>query len=458
MKKIISCRRALVFVYAAMGLVLLPQGQAADSFEWNASKRRISAEVNAWPLPRLLEKISNATGWEIYVEPGTTFTASAKFQNLPLGEALHSLLGGLNFALVPQTNAAARLYVFQTTMQAATQMVAGEAKLRKSADPAEPIPNQLVVTVKPGTDIEALARQFGAKVVGRVPGLNTYLLEFPDATATQTARPLLSANGAVAAVDSNFLAARPTPPQPLLASSSPFANMRAKASSAGTPTVGLIDTWVDAKGGGDLAGFLQPAISVAGPAAGADGTPSHGTSMAWTIVQAAGGDVRILPVDVYGRNETTTTFAVADGIYRAVNAGANPINLSLTSAGDSAFLRQVIQQAHSQGVVFYAAAGNEPVVAPMYPAAYPEVVSVTAGSQAGNLASFANRSSTVDVVGPGSSMVSYDGQSWMVTGTSTSAAWVSGKAAGVAAGRPGVTAAEVQAAVVKGLPKPALAP
>ena len=63
--------------------------------------------------------------------------------------------------------------------------------------------------------------------------------------------------------------------------------------------------------------------------------------MAWTIVQAAGGDVRILPVDVYGGNEMTTTFAVAEGIYRAVNAGANPINLSLTSAGDSAFLRHI---------------------------------------------------------------------------------------------------------------------
>ncbi|MCX6895504.1 MAG: S8 family serine peptidase, partial [Verrucomicrobia bacterium] len=171
------------------------------------------------------------------------------------------------------------------------------------------------------------------------------------------------------------------------------------------------------------------------------------------IVRAAGGNVRILPVDVYGGNETTTTFNVASGIYRAVNAGANPINLSLTSAGDSAFLRQVIQQAHAQGVAFYAAAGNEPVTTPMYPAAYPEVVSVTAGNQSGSPANFANRSSTVDVVAPGGSVVCYDGQSWMVTGTSASAAYVSGKAAGAAANNPGAPAMQVQAAVVNALPK-----
>ena len=41
--------------------------------------------------------------------------------------------------------------------------------------------------------------------------------------------------------------------------------------------------------------------------------------------------IKVLPVDVYGNNVSTTTFDVAQGIYRAVNAGANVINLSLGS-------------------------------------------------------------------------------------------------------------------------------
>jgi len=124
----------------------------------------------------------------------------------------------------------------------------------------------------------------------------------------------------------------------------------------GAPIVGLPDTYVDPDISCNLKGYVLPGISVAGKAAPANGTPTHGTAMAETIVRAAGGNVKILPVDVYGPNATTTTFDVANGIYQAVNAGANPINLSLGSSGDSAFLHYVITQAHKQGVAFFAAA------------------------------------------------------------------------------------------------------
>ena len=444
----------LRYIVVLVVLALAPvASRAADSFAWDARQKQISAEVGSWPLPVLLQKVTAATGWRVYVEPGTRFTASAKFQKLPLGEALHALLGDLNFALVPQSNAPARLYVFHTSLQAATQLIAAEPERGKKIDTSKPIPNQLVVTVKPGTDIEALARQLGAKVVGKVDGLNTYLLEFPDAAATDAARASLGGNASVVAVDSNYHVLNPTPLQQLMASSAPFSDLKVKPAGDGSPKVILIDTGLNPNAC-NLGGYLLPAISVAGAAPAAGALPSHGTSMAETIVHSAGGNVLVQPVDVYGANETTTTFNVANGIYQGVNAGGTIVNLSLTSAGDSMFLRQVIQQAHAQGVSFFAAAGNEPVTTPMYPAAYPEVVSVTAGSQNGNVAGYANRSSTVDVVAPSGSVVCYDGQSWVVTGTSASAAWVSGKAAQVQAGNPGSTAAQVQATVVGGLPKP----
>ena len=91
--------------------------------------------------------------------------------------------------------------------------------------------------------------------------------------------------------------------------------------------------------------------------------------------------VKILPVDVYGNSPTTTTFDVASGIYQAINAGATVINLSLGSSGDSEFLHNVIKSGAAQGVLFFAAAGNEPTTAPSYPAAYPEVMAVTAGAE-----------------------------------------------------------------------------
>ena len=195
-------------------LAFAPVAYAADSFVWNAQQKQISADVQSWPLPVLLQKISTATGWQVFVEPGATATPSAKFKELPLGEALHELLGDLNFALVPETNAAPRLYVFHTTMQAATQRIeAADRKVSRKPN-AKPIPNQLVVTVKPGVDIEALAAKLGAKIIGRAGKLNTYLLEFPNEAATLSALATLKANPDVAAVDYNY---NMNPPAPQLA-------------------------------------------------------------------------------------------------------------------------------------------------------------------------------------------------------------------------------------------------
>jgi subtilisin family serine protease len=67
----------------------------------------------------------------------------------------------------------------------------------------------------------------------------------------------------------------------------------------------------------------------------------------------------------------------------------------------------------------------------MYPAAYPEVLAVSAGNRQGEFAPYANRGPFVDLVLPGSGIVPYGGDSWLVTGTSTATAYASGAAAGL---------------------------
>ena len=145
-----------------------------------------------------------------------------------------------------------------------------------------------------------------------------------------------------------------------------------------------------------------------------------------------GTRVRILNVDVYGGNPTTTMFDVALGVYKAINGGANIINLSLSGDGNSDLLHNVIKSGHDQGVLFFAAAGNEPTPQLTYPAAYPEVMAVTAGDRNGQLAAYANRGDFVDMVAPGSGIVNFQGQSYLVSGTSVSTASVTGAVAGKA--------------------------
>ncbi|MEY2466896.1 MAG: thermitase [Verrucomicrobiota bacterium] len=409
---------------------------AAEILNWNTNQNRVSAQLQSVQLLPLLEGIAKSTGWQVYLESNTTLNVSTKFQNLPPGDALRMLLGNLNFALVPENNSRSRLYVFRTSQANATQLIR-PAELSSAASRSHKLANELIITLKPGVKIDGIACLGTAKITGRVEALNTYRLAFKDEAAAQSARECFQKNPDVASIDSNF-SIDPPPSQKLVANPAADLELKPKANDGDCQVIiGLIDTAV-ASLGKNMDAFMMPALSVGGDAAPSKDL-THGTAMAETILQgvqanSAGNNssVKILPVDVYGANASTSTFEVAQGIYKAVNAGANVINLSLGSDGDSAFLHTLIQNASKQGVVFFGAAGNQPVTTPVYPAAYSEVNAVTAGSRPGQIADYANRGSFVDLMTPGTSVVPYQGQSYAVSGTSTATAFASGIAAALA--------------------------
>jgi subtilisin family serine protease len=111
-------------------------------------------------------------------------------------------------------------------------------------------------------------------------------------------------------------------------------------------------------------------------------------------------------------------------------------------------LEQTIQSLRNQGVLIVAAAGNDPTATRVYPAAYPDVLAVTAADRQGKIAPYATRGDFVDLLAPGSSLVQLHQQSYLVTGTSPAAAHVSGTAAGYLA-RSGATATTVYARLLQ---------
>ena len=157
--------------------------------------------------------------------------------------------------------------------------------------------------------------------------------------------------------------------------------------------------------------------------------------MAETILRAvsqqgASSSVRILPVDVYGSSETATTWNVSLGVKAAVDGGATVLNLSLGGNTDSTILGSVIAQAQAKGVIVFAAAGNQPVNTPTYPAALTGVNAVTALGAPGQLAAYANYGNFVGMALPGASVVHLGNQTYVVQGTSPATAYASGIAAG----------------------------
>lgn len=423
----------LFVVWFASGAV------AADStnvLTWDRAKERVTADVRNLGLLELLEDIATQSGWHIFVEPDSEFKASAKFKELPPGEALRRLLGSLNYAILPPTNGVPRLYVFRTTMNNATQSVR-QALSRKAPQPRR-VPNELIVRVKPGTDVEALAKSLGAKIVGVIPELNAYRFQFENEAATEAAREKLLANPDVVGVEYNYYVDNPFSPQSLTGMSAPQTKLTLDPPKQDgcNVVVGFVDTPLQSLG--SLEQFVKERISVAGDSTVDNSTPTHATAMVnafYQSIQASGRSstaVPVIAVDVFGASGSANTFNVALGLITAGNKGATVINASLGGYGDSEILRNAVQQLAQHNIPVFAAVGNDGSNVPFYPAAYPGVVAVTAIGQGGKVASYANTGTQPDAAAPGVVVFSYNGLVYGSQGTSVSSAAAAGIAAGLA--------------------------
>ncbi len=92
---------------------------------------------------------------------------------------------------------------------------------------------------------------------------------------------------------------------------------------------------------------------------------------------------------------------LANAIIHAVDQGADILSNSWGGTEESYLIRDAIQYAHSQGVVIIAAAGNSASNTKSYPAAYDEVIGVTATDQFDAPASFTSFGDWVEVAAPG---------------------------------------------------------
>lgn len=395
------------------------QAAETNTLTWRTKENQVDAQINHWDLATLLKRIASTTGWKVYVEPGTTNDVSVKFKNVPQDEALGRLLGKLNY-FRDQTNGVTRLFVFQTASKAATQAVVAKKDYK--------IANEVLVKLKPHqtNSMDDLAKKLGAKIIGRDDKIGFYRLQFADGSTADTGLQLLQSDPSVAAADSNYLVDPPAPYQLTAAGPAPAAplfNLNPPDTSG--PVVGLIDTSVDPPA--EFQKYMLTPVSVVGTPDPPTDEPSHGTAMLETVLGAMASDPSMVqPVVVYSSGQNTTTYDLMNGVIQAINLGDNPISISSGGTGDSTMFGDLIAEAQQKGIQFVAAAGNTPGTEDTYPAAYPGVLAVTASGANGQLAPYADDGSFVQAIEPGTVPVLYDGQEWIVQGTSPATATMSG--------------------------------
>ncbi len=199
--------------------------------------------------------------------------------------------------------------------------------------------------------------------------------------------------------------------------------------------VAVIDSGIDANHPELIGAVAQSYDTLSQPM-----TPhKHGTAIAGLIVahgklMGAAPGAHILAIRAFagaGASAEGTTFNILKGLDWAAANGARVINMSFAGPSDPAIHRS-LAAAHKKDIVLVAAAGNAgPKSPPLYPAADPNVIAVTATDADDKLFPQSNRGHYIAVAAPGTQILVAipDGGYEVASGTSYSAAEVSGIAA-----------------------------
>jgi type VII secretion-associated serine protease mycosin len=295
----------------------------------------------------------------------------------------------------------------------------------------------------------------GPAAAARVPA------DEPSATATATATGSGQAGQASTECKAGTVVRIPQSP-PALAMMQ--GDLLASTGRGAGVLVAVVDSGVDV-GNAHLTDAVTGGVDlVGGVGSGTTDVDSHGTKLAGIIAargvdgsgligvapQAALYSVRVYTDTSDKAQEAGTAPSAqrtAEGIRAAVDAGAQVINVSISTPDDDPALRSVVEYAVTHGSLVVASAGNWGTATtddagPRYPAAYPGALAVAAVDAAGLPSDNSIHGEHVDVAAPGANVLTtFPGAGDCVFGTeaaesSYATAYAAGAAALVAGAHP----------------------
>jgi hypothetical protein len=220
-------------------------------------------------------------------------------------------------------------------------------------------------------------------------------------------------------------------------------------------TIAVIDSGIDVRHP-EFANAIAGSFDALGSR---EGPHVHGTGIAGAIVSHArlmgsAPAARILAIRAFGMapgGAQSTSFLILKGLDYAAAHGAQIVNMSFAGPKDGLIERGIAATA-AKGILMVAAAGNAgPKSPPLYPAANASVIAVSATDAGDGLFAASNRGSHIAVAAPGVDIFlpAPDEKYQMTSGTSFSAAFVSGLAALMLERNPALKPEEVRAILMK---------
>jgi subtilisin family serine protease len=220
-------------------------------------------------------------------------------------------------------------------------------------------------------------------------------------------------------------------------------------------TIAVIDSGVDVKHP-ELANSVSDSFDALGSS---EGPHVHGTGIAGAIVAHAklmgsAPEARLLAIRAFGagsKGAESTSYVILRGLDYAAEHGAQIINMSFAGPKDPLIERGIAATA-SRGILMVAAAGNAGAKSPpLYPAANPNVIAVSGTDAQDKLFAASNRGNHIAISAPGADIFlpAPDEKYQITSGTSFSAAYVSGVAALMLERNPALKPNDVRAILTK---------
>lgn len=218
--------------------------------------------------------------------------------------------------------------------------------------------------------------------------------------------------------------------------------------------IAIIDTGIDLNHP-DLSGKLTPGYDFVNNDASPQDDHGHGTHVAGiaaaqtnnaTGIAGVCWDCQLMAVKTLNDENWGYYSWWISGIEYAVDHGADVINISAGGDSPSNALHDAVLYAYNSGVPVTAAMMNENSSTPFYPAAYAESISVGSTDRFDNRSSFSSYGDHIDLVAPGSSILStmWDNQYATWSGTSMATPHVSGTLGLLRTIKPALTVEELR--------------
>ena len=187
---------------------------------------------------------------------------------------------------------------------------------------------------------------------------------------------------------------------------------------------------------------------------GSSSSVYHGSHITSILLDNTASNVNIIGYKAMNRDGYGTVSAISASVQKAVEDGADIINLSLNGIGEPpSLIKEAIQDAYKNGVICVVAAGNyNDDVSYYYPANMDEVFTVGAVDNRGNPCFLSNYGEELDFVAPGYQIEVYGNSSLdkpqYVNGTSFAAPFIAAASAVALSVHPDYSVEEIKQVLI----------